>query len=119
MLRDFPVLFDVRDVELTGLNMYLKDLFTGYKGAKERALAKKGLTPPRPTRVNTSDAFEDASAGARARAPSELVEDPEEDVRGKVRDTVFVDKQFKVVDSQGRRRMNIYLSATLHLSLNY
>ena len=34
-------------------------------------------------------------------------------------DTVFVDKQFKVVDSQGRQIMNIYLSTTLHLSLNY
>ena len=34
-------------------------------------------------------------------------------------DTVFVDKQFKVVDSQGRKKMNIYLSTTLLLSLNY
>ena len=51
MLRDFPLLFDVRDVELTSLNMYLKDLFTGYRGAKERSaqktaskLEKKGWT---------------------------------------------------------------------------
>ena len=54
MLRDFPLLFDVRDVELTSLNMYLKDLFTGYRGAKERSaqktaskLEKKGWTAPR------------------------------------------------------------------------
>ena len=41
----------MRDVELTSLNMYLKDLFTGYRGAKERSaqktadkLEKKGWT---------------------------------------------------------------------------
>ena len=54
MLRDFPLLFDVRDVELTSLNMYLKDLFTGYRGAKSGSaqktaskLEKKGWTAPR------------------------------------------------------------------------
>eukprot|EP00633_Aureoumbra_lagunensis_P007643 CAMPEP_0197319428 /NCGR_PEP_ID=MMETSP0891-20130614/54823_1 /TAXON_ID=44058 ORGANISM="Aureoumbra lagunensis, Strain CCMP1510" /NCGR_SAMPLE_ID=MMETSP0891 /ASSEMBLY_ACC=CAM_ASM_000534 /LENGTH=747 /DNA_ID=CAMNT_0042810353 /DNA_START=1587 /DNA_END=3830 /DNA_ORIENTATION=+ len=35
MLRDFPLLFDVRDIRFTHLNVYIRDLFTGSKGYEE------------------------------------------------------------------------------------
>lgn len=108
MLRDFPLLFDVRDVELTSLNMYLKDLFTGYRGARERSqqkvaskLEKKGWTPPKlsenPVKPLTATLTEDNA-----------------DLRGRFKDTVFVDKvdlRNKLRDATAPEGIDLYVLA--------
>ena len=37
MLEDFPVLFDVKSLEITQINFYLKELFTGYGTRESRS----------------------------------------------------------------------------------
>ena len=98
MLRDFPLLFDVRDVELTGLNMYVKDLFMGYKGAHERRVVElagraKARAPAPRGDDDPADGPPEVSVFRKALAGQKLSASLNEtDVRGKHKDTVFVDK---------------------------
>ncbi|KAH8059912.1 hypothetical protein JL720_13722 [Aureococcus anophagefferens] len=98
MLRDFPLLFDVRDVELTGLNMYVKDLFMGYKGAHERRVVElagraKARAPAPRGDDDPADGPPEVSVFRKALAGQKLSASLNEtDVRGKHKDTVLVDK---------------------------
>ena len=123
MLRDFPLLFDVRDVELTGLNMYVKDLFMGYKGAKERTAEKerksvaRGATPQKPPRPpGDGDAHPLRAALTATRQPSVAPPKLEDaaDLRGRFKDTVFVDKvdlRNKLRDATAPEGIDLYVLA--------
>jgi len=80
MLADFPLLFDVRSLEISHINCYLKPLFAGYRGQGDHQAEQDddlddddddGVDdgpPPPPREERNAAAADDAAAAAKERS---------------------------------------------------